>query len=140
MKMLYYKVERDEEGKVLRTSLEPAEVTDKSGERLHEMYKLLDCEFVDYREFEVNGEYFDVWFDEEFLLRDKPPVATMFLGDLRPDSFIVLCGNLLFSKSNDEGESVTLTKRDMRKIAGFFDESQLKLMMAFSSGLINSRL
>ena len=139
MKMLYYKVERDEEGNVFRTSMNPVEVTNKSGERLYEMYKLLDCEFVDYREFEVNGEYFDVWFDEEFLLRDKPPVATMFLGDLRPDSFIVLCGNLLFSKSNDEGESVTLTKRDMRKIMGFFDESQLKLMMDFSSGLINSR-
>lgn len=76
----------------------------------------------DYREFELNGKLFDVWFDDEFLLHD-PVVPTALLpnGDL-------LCGNLVFAKSDEEGNTVGLTDDEAAMVADWwahkaFDEA-----------------
>jgi len=39
---------------------------------LQDLYKVLNCELVTCTEIEVNGKLFDVWSDDEALLKDKP--------------------------------------------------------------------
>ena len=60
------------------------------------MYKIIGCETVDILEIEAAGKFYDVYFDDEFLLKDNP-VPTLYL-----DNENVLCGNLVFTMSDEE--------------------------------------
>ena len=69
---------------------------------LQDMYKIIGCSCVTVTEIEVNGKYYDVWSDDEALLVDNP-VPNLYISD-----DIVIFGNVLIAKTNEEGETVGL--------------------------------
>ena len=108
-----------------------------SGERLSAMKSIIGfgCRAVDCRKFSYKDQEFDVWFDDEFLYQEKP-TATLFLGEVKPDRFTVLCGNLIFARSDEEGMTYGLTEKDVSLLWEFTDISSIRLSLAFSKGLI----
>ena len=89
---------------------------------LHDMYKILRCNLVTCTEIQIDGQYFDVWSDDEALLKDNP-VPALYINDN-----LVIFGNLLFAKSDDEGELVGLDSDDTPVIFNFFLNQFPKLL------------
>jgi len=110
-----------------------------SSKLLQQMYKYLNCNMVDICEFNYKGVNFDVWFDEEFLLGNKIPVVTLILGELKPDRFTILCGNLLFAKRDEDGKMLGLSQNDIKLLWEFTDINVFKIREAFQRGLIKSK-
>lgn len=69
---------------------------------LQDMYKIIGCSCVTVTEIEVKGKNYDVWSDDEALLVDNP-VPNLYISD-----DIVIFGNVIIAKSNEEGETVGL--------------------------------
>ena len=92
---------------------------------LQEMYKIINCDLVTCTEVEVNGKYYDVCSDDEALLKDKP-VPTLYLND-----DLVICGNVMFATSDDEGRTTGLTDEDIRILINFIFDQKLKLQDYF---------
>ena len=121
---------------------EPAEVAEKG---LADLCTLIGCDLVEPVYFTVRGVEYTLWCDEEFLLKPNP-VGTMFFGNLRRDEFTVICGNFIVCKSkgfyNKEGEYdekiISLTDEEIADIRAFIYEGQIKLKLAFASGLLRS--
>lgn len=101
---------------------------------LHEMYRLLHCDLVDVRPFEVDGVEYDLWFDEEFLLKEKP-VCTFVLGELKKGYCTPICGSWMIAKRDDEGRTIGLTDSEIEKLWGYTDENSLKINIAIGRGL-----
>ena len=80
---------------------------------LREMYKIIGCSCVTCTVIEINGKRFDVWSDDEALLVSNP-VPNLYIDD---DT--VIFGNLLISKSNDEGEMVGLDNGEPQLLYAF---------------------
>ena len=70
--------------------------------------EIIGCRCVACTEIEVAGKNFDVWSDDEALLKDNP-VPTLYLND-----DLILFGNLVLAKSDENGETVGLTVADIR--------------------------
>ena len=88
---------------------------------LQEMYKIINCDLVTCTEIEVNGKFYDVWSDDEALLKDKP-VPTLYIND-----DLVICGNVMFATSDDEGRTTGLTDEDIRILINFIFDQKFKL-------------
>ena len=74
---------------------------------LHDLYKVLNCELVTCTEIEVNGKLFDVWSDDEALLKEKPA------PNLYIDNDLIIFGSVAFAKSDEEGKLVGLERDDV---------------------------
>ena len=92
---------------------------------LHDMYKILDCNLVTCNEIQINGQYFDIWSDDEALLVDSP-FPSLYIND-----DLVIFGNLLFAKSDNEGKVVGLDFDDPPLIFNFFLNQFPKLLNWF---------
>lgn len=90
---------------------------------LKDMYKIIGCNLVTCTEIQINGQYFDVWSDDEALLKDNPVPALYINDDL------VIFGNLIFAKSDDEGALVGLDSDDPPLIFNFFLNQFPKLLL-----------
>lgn len=101
---------------------------------LKDMYRIIDCRCVDIRQVEIKGNYYDVWFDDEFLLTDKPPIPTLLL----PYDTLI-CGNVLFAKSNEEGETIGLSYADVEIINNFVTENRKKAVDFMNKIIIRNR-
>lgn len=88
---------------------------------LSEMYKIIGCDLVEIVQIEVGGKYFDVYCDEEFLLKAKP-VPTLFLDDEQ-----VLCGNLIFTTCDTNGKVDEVSEEDIDKLIDFILIQAVKL-------------
>ena len=108
----------------------------KKGETLESVREIIGCQLVDVMAFSYKGVEYDVWFDEEFLLQERP-VATLILGNLKPGEFVLLCGNLIFARHDEEGGTVGLRRKDITNLWEFTDINGIRLTMAFRRGLIN---
>lgn len=99
----------------------------EKGHVLRDMYKYIDCETVDVQVVEVDGEKYDVWFDDEFLLNDKPKFPTVMAnGNL-------IMGNILIARSNEMGETISIPNNH-DKIVGLMNwilESHLSALSVF---------
>lgn len=69
---------------------------------LKDMYEIIGCSCVTVTEIEVKGKNYDVWSDDEALLVENP-VPNLYIND-----DLVIFGNLLIAKTNEEGETVGL--------------------------------
>ena len=69
---------------------------------LQDLYRVLNCELVTCTEIEVNGKLFDVWSDDEDLLKDKPA------PNLYIDDDLIIFGSVAFAKADEEGKLVGL--------------------------------
>lgn len=80
---------------------------------LQDLYKVLNCELVTCTEVEVNGKLFDVWSDDEALLKDKP-VPNLYIDD-----DLIIFGSVAFAKSDEEGKLVGLEREDVHLLWDF---------------------
>ena len=80
---------------------------------LKDLYKVLNCELVTCTEIEVNGNFFDVWSDDEALLKDKPA------PNLYIDDDLIIFGSVAFAKADEEGKLVGLTHEEVQLLWNF---------------------
>lgn len=80
---------------------------------LQDMYRILNCDLVTCTEIEVNGKLFDVYSDDEALLKDKP------IPNLYIDDDIIIFGSVAFAKVDGEGKMVGLTHDDIQLLCKF---------------------
>ena len=80
---------------------------------LQDMYRILNCDLVTCTEIEVNGKLFDVYSDDEALLKDKP------IPNLYIDDDIIIFGSVAFAKVDGEGKMVGLTHDDIQLLWKF---------------------
>lgn len=80
---------------------------------LKDLYKVLNCELVTCTEIEVNGKLFDIWSDDEALLKDKP------IPNLYIDDQLILFGSVAFAKADEEGKLVGLSHDDVQLLWDF---------------------
>lgn len=80
---------------------------------LHDLYKILNCQPVTCTEIEVNGKLFDVYSDDEALLKEKPA------PNLYIDDDLIIFGSIAFSKADEEGKLVGLSHDDVQLLWNF---------------------
>ena len=81
---------------------------------LEGLRKIIGCRCVACTEFELEGKSFDVWSDDEALLKENP-VPSLYINDN-----LVLFGNLIIAKHDEEGETIGLTVADIRLLKKYF--------------------
>lgn len=106
---------------------------------LNEAYDIIKCRLVDCRSFEYKGTNYDVWFDDEFLLKGEKIYPTLILGDLKPDAFDLICDNFIIAKCDEEGETIGITKEEANDLATFLRENTIKLKQAYDKGLFGGK-
>ena len=77
------------------------------------MYRILNCELVTCTEIEVNGKFFDVWSDDEALLKDNPT------PNLYIDDDLIIFGSVAFTKVDDEGKLSGLSREEVHLLWDF---------------------
>ena len=80
---------------------------------LKDLYRILNCELVTCTEIEVNGKLFDVWSDDEALLKASPA------PNLYIDDDLIIFGSVAFAKSDEEGKVVGLARDDVHLLWDF---------------------
>lgn len=96
-------------------------------ETLQEMYRVLGCDCVDVRSFEVDGHLYDVWFDEEFMLKDGPKYPTVLLtANEGWGAEVLICGSVMFAKADKNGNTVGLDDSDIKRLKKFAPKSAAK--------------
>ena len=80
---------------------------------LKDLYRILNCELVTCTEIEVNGKLFDVYSDDEALLKDRPA------PNLYIDDDLIIFGSVAFAKADDEGNLVGLSRDDVHLLWDF---------------------
>ena len=80
---------------------------------LRDLYRILNCELVTCTEIEVNDKFFDVWSDDEALLKDKP------MPNLYIDDDLIIFGSVAFAKADDEGNFAGLSRDDVHLLWDF---------------------
>ena len=78
-----------------------------------DLYKVLNCELVTCTEIEVNGELFDVYSDDEALLKDRPA------PNLYIDDDLIIFGSVAFAKADEEGKLMGLTHEEVQLLWNF---------------------
>lgn len=81
---------------------------------LHDLYKILNCDLVTCVEIEVGGKFFDVWSDDEALLKDKP-VPNLYIDDE-----LIFFGSVAFAKTDENGELVGLDSDEIHLLWNFY--------------------
>ena len=67
---------------------------------LQDMYKIIGCHLVTCTQIQVNGQYFDIWSDDEALF-NSPLAPSLYIND-----DFVLFGNLIFAKSDNDTDGL----------------------------------
>ena len=93
-----------------------------SEKTLADMRHIIDCELVTCTEIEVEGKYYEVWSDDEALLCDNP-VPNLYVCE-----GLIIFGNLLFAKSDDEGQTIGLSIDDIRLLKKYSQRQFYKLL------------
>lgn len=81
---------------------------------LHDLYNVLNCDLVTCTEIEVAGKLFDVWSDDEALLKDNP-VPNLYIDDE-----LIIFGSIAFAKVDDDGELVGLDSDEVHLLWNFY--------------------
>ena len=89
---------------------------------LKDLYRILNCELVTCTEIEVNGKLFDVWSDDESLLKDRPA------PNLYIDDDLIIFGSVAFAKSDEEGKFVGLEHEEVHLLWNFAQVQFPKLL------------
>ena len=74
------------------------------------LYPVINCDLFDIPTRYIKGKPFDIYLDDEGLLKGKPVVAAS------DDGLEVLVGNLFFCKHNDHGGIESLTDEEVNLI------------------------
>ena len=74
---------------------------------LQDLYRILNCDMVTCTKITINGKRFDVYSDDEALLKDKPA------PNLYIDDDLIIFGSVAFAKSDEEGKLVGLSREEV---------------------------
>ena len=91
---------------------------------LHDLYKIINCGCVTCTQIEIAGQLFDVWSDDEALLKDKPA------PNLYIDDDLIIFGSVVFAKADDDGGFVGLERDDVH-LLWHFAQSQFPKLLNF---------
>ena len=80
---------------------------------LQDLYKILKCELVTCTQIEVSGKLFDVWSDDEALLKNSP-VPNLYIDD-----DLIIFGSVAFAKADEEGKLIGLSHDDVHLLWDF---------------------
>ena len=86
---------------------------------LEEYYKYIGCSCIDIVTRKVGDTYFDIICDDEGLLKDSPHISAV---DTKGNPMLV--GNLIFTHTDEEGETIGVTDND---VATIMDEVRLAI-------------
>ena len=100
MKVVYLNVENQELPKVM-------DIEDK----LDTFYELIGCRCIDIVQRKIGHKYFDVICDDEGLFKDVTVVSAVDTQFRK-----MLVGNLIVSKSDNEGNLIDLSEEDIKQI------------------------
>ena len=89
---------------------------------LKDLYKVLNCQLVTCIEIEVNGKFFDVYSDDEALLKDRP-APNLYLDD-----DLIIFGSVAFAKADEDGKLVGLSRDDVHLLFDFSQTQFPKLL------------
>ena len=78
---------------------------------LQSYYDLLGVDYIDIVSRKIGGKYYDIICDDEALLK-ADPVLTMIGPHCEP----MLCGSLFICRHDGQGNEVSLTKSDVKRI------------------------
>ena len=78
---------------------------------LEEYYRILNCTTFDIASRRIGDNYYDIYCDDEGLLQCNPVVSAVS-EDRKP----MLVGNLFVTKTNDEGETISLTAEEISEV------------------------
>ena len=81
---------------------------------LEDLYKVFNCDLVTCVEIEVGGKFFDVWADDEALLKDEP-VPNLYIDDE-----LIIFGSVAFAKTDEDGEMVGLDSDEIHLLWDFY--------------------
>lgn len=81
---------------------------------LHDLYNVLNCDLVTCTEIEVKGKFFDVWSDDEALLKDNP------VPNLYVDDDLIIFGSIAFAKVDDDGNLIGLDSDEVHLLWEFY--------------------
>ena len=80
---------------------------------LSDLYRILNCELVTCTKIKVDGKLFDVYSDDEALLKDKPA------PNLYIDDDLIIFGSVAFAKADEEGKLARLTREEVHLLWDF---------------------
>lgn len=89
---------------------------------LQDLYSILNCSLVTCTQIEASGKFFDIWSDDEALLKDKP------VPNLYVDDELIIFGSVAFAKSDEEGKIVGLEREDVQLLWHFALQQFPKLL------------
>lgn len=74
---------------------------------LQDLYRILNCDMVTCTKITINGKLFDLYSDDEALLKDKPA------PNLYIDDDLIIFGSVAFAKADEEGKLVGLSREEV---------------------------
>ncbi len=80
---------------------------------LQELYRILKCELVTCTQIEVSGKLFDVWSDDEALLKANP-IPNLYIADE-----LIIFGSVALAKSDEEGKVEGLNHAEIHLLWDF---------------------
>ena len=89
---------------------------------LHDLYNVLNCDLVTCTEIEVEGKLFDVWSDDEALLKDNP-VPNLYIDDN-----LIIFGSIAFAKVDGDGNLIGLDSDEVHSLWDFYLSQFPKLL------------
>ncbi|MBR2734467.1 MAG: hypothetical protein IKN16_12335 [Selenomonadaceae bacterium] len=89
---------------------------------LNDLYRIINCERVTCTEIQVNGKLFDVWSDDEALLKNNPA------PNLYIDNDFIIFGSVVFAKSDEDGGFVGLEREEVHLLWNFAQAQFPKLL------------
>ena len=92
---------------------------------LEELQKIIGCDYVACTEIEVEGKIFDVWSDDEALLKENH-VPKLFINEN-----LILFGNLIFAKHDEEGGTLGIYNSEILLLQKFYQKQYEKLQKYF---------
>ena len=106
MKFLVISYNKAPEIKVLNDNCTPKD-------RLNFFYENIGCRCVDCVCRKIGKNYYDIWVDDEGLLKEKRYICGELISNKASE---ILVGNIVIAKSNEEGETIGLTYDDLEEI------------------------
>lgn len=90
-------------------------------DHLKSYYDYLNCRCIDMMEITVNGHYYDIIFDDEYMMAQRP-LPTLYVND-----HTVIFGNVLFAKSDAYGNTIKLDDDDVERICDWLGGNKDKI-------------
>ena len=118
---------------VKNQSIERKELVVKPKDTLKTLYKVLDCDLITITSRKINGKYYDIYCDDEGLLKPNPIPAIIMMDNKELD---LIVGNCFICSANEEGETISISELEVtsilstvKTVAGLYGEP-LKMIPA----------